>query len=129
MWCTFSLQNEKDSHYCPTMSIKVTTPPSCIESSNILWKLIFKYPKKDGIGNQSLKLLYHLGCRECLLNIKNIFKFSWEDISKNPNLTPEFIKKHPYNRWSWERISINKSFTLNDVKKMQNFHGILIFLS
>jgi hypothetical protein len=121
----FPTQNDKDSHYCPSSSNlgrNISFPPTCIESNNFLWKLIFKYPRKKWFWQEvSSNSCTTLDIIECFINEPHTFKFSWEDVSRNPNLTVEFIKKHPYKRWNWRFISENSSFTPKDVENNPEF--------
>jgi DNA-dependent RNA polymerase auxiliary subunit epsilon len=41
--------------------------------------------------------------------------WNWRWISKNPNLTMEFIEKNPDKPWDWENLSRN--FTIEFIKK------------
>jgi hypothetical protein len=119
----FATQDEKDRHYCQTeIGTELSAPPPCIESNNFLWKLIFKYPGKEwewrGI---SLNSCTTLDIIEFFINEPHVFKFYWDSVSMNPNLTPEFIKKHPYKKWDWRMISKNKAFSFKDVEDNPEF--------
>ena len=122
----FPTQDDKDSHHCSSTIVvvgrNISSPPACIENNNVLWKLIYKYPRKnwfwrDISGNSCTTL----DIIECFINEPNIFKFSWEGVSRNPNLTADFIKKHPYKKWEWRHISDNSSFTPKDVEDNPEF--------
>jgi len=45
--------------------------------------------------------------------------FHWDDIglSKNPNITPAFVKAHPKQKWYYNELSKNPNFTPDDLLK------------
>jgi len=43
--------------------------------------------------------------------------YYWEEISKNPNLTIEWIEKYPDKNWNWKEISKNLNLTIEFVDK------------
>ena len=56
--------------------------------------------------------------------LKHEDKVHWNYISRNPNLTLEFIEKYPNKPWNWGRfgISSNRNLTLEWIEKYPNKH-------
>jgi hypothetical protein len=46
--------------------------------------------------------------------------WNWSWMSKNENLTMEFIEKHPDKPWDWDDVSRNPNITLEDIEKHPN---------
>ena len=46
--------------------------------------------------------------------------WDWYWISKNPNITMEFIEKYPNKPWNWRAISMNPAITMEIIKKYPN---------
>jgi hypothetical protein len=59
----------------------------------------------------------HLICRNNSILTDNALPPSCEDLSKNCNLTFEFIKEYPNIPWDWEKISKHPSITLEIVNE------------
>lgn len=51
-----------------------------------------------------------------ILNKNNHYYHYSKGVSGNPNLTMEYLYKHPFKKWKWEDVSSNPSFTLNDIE-------------
>ena len=60
------------------------------------------------------KFINHL--RTLLLKYSDI-KWDWSEISKNPNITTEFIEKYPDKPWDWSEISYNPNVTMEIIEK------------
>ncbi len=43
--------------------------------------------------------------------------WNWFSISRNPNITMEFIEKHLDKPWDWYGISCNPNITIKDIEK------------
>ena len=54
--------------------------------------------------------------KSILINLGN-----WDAISSNyPNITMEFIEKHPDKPWNWYYISLNSNITMEIIEKYPN---------
>jgi hypothetical protein len=49
--------------------------------------------------------------------------WDWTQLSRNPEITPEFVEKHPEMPWVWGEygLSMNLSITLDFIEK--HIHG------
>lgn len=43
-------------------------------------------------------------------------RWNWYDISRNPNITIEYVESHPDKRWHWYMISMNPSITMEYIE-------------
>jgi hypothetical protein len=43
--------------------------------------------------------------------------WDWESISDNPNITMEIIEAHPEEHWDWVSISMNPNITMDIIEK------------
>ena len=64
-----------------------------VETRNTLELLLEKYPNKP---------------------------WGWDGISRNPNITMEFIEKYPNKPWDWGGISMNPNITMEIFEKNPN---------
>ena len=47
----------------------------------------------------------------------------WKQLSKNPNITMEFIEKYPNKPWDWNWISSNPNVTMEFIDKYPEVYG------
>ena len=58
---------------------------------------------------------------------KYAYKWNYWDLSENPNITEEFILKHPYKNWNIEYLIENNKITnFNALSKFKNMHYYFI---
>ena len=84
---------------------------------NILLYLLKKYPDKDWSWNYI--------SRNPNITFEFIEKhpekaWNWNYISRNPNITMDIIEKHPEKPWNWDCISYNPNITMDIIEKYPN---------
>ena len=42
---------------------------------------------------------------------------NFDDLSRDPNLTIEIVKKYPVEKWSWHHVSKNEGITMKDIQE------------
>ena len=81
---------------------------------NILLYLLEKYPDKDWSWNYISR---NPNITIDIIETHPDKDWSWNYISCNPNITMEFIEKHPEKPWTWNGISQNPNITMEMIEK------------
>jgi hypothetical protein len=55
------------------------------------------------------------------LELKDVIEINWENLSRNKNISLEFIEKNLNFPWNWKAVSLNPNLTLSFVVKYKNF--------
>ena len=50
------------------------------------------------------------------------YNWNWFFVSGNPNLTIEFIEDHPKYNWNWQEVSRNPNLTMEFIKAHPNYN-------
>jgi len=52
------------------------------------------------------------------LLVENMGKgWTWSKLSRNPSITPEFVRTHPQWLWSWADLSANKGSVVSSIHR------------
>ncbi len=89
------------------------------ENPNITMEIIKSYLKKFLHRNIDWeKLSKNVGITMEIIDAHPEYKWKWYlGVSRNPNLTIDFVKKYSKKRWNWSYISQNPNITIETIRK------------
>ena len=87
------------------------------ELFNFEWRLLCRLSKKASLKELEENPFIYSG--EKFKKISNEIKSCWRALSANPNITLEFIKKHPEIKWDERELCKNPGLTIKDLYQLK----------